>query len=43
LLNASTSARPDSATEAITRWSCSVIGSLASMSITTTSAASIAA
>jgi hypothetical protein len=42
LLKASTSARPDSMTDVITRWSCSVIGSLASMSTTATSAASIA-
>jgi hypothetical protein len=42
LLNASTSARPVSTTEVITRWSCSLIGSAASRSTTATSADSIA-
>jgi hypothetical protein len=43
LLNAITSARPASITMVMTRWSCSLIGSLASSSTTATSAASIAA
>ena len=43
LLNTSTSARPASSTMVISRWSCSAIGSLASISTMTTSAASIAA
>jgi hypothetical protein len=43
LLNAITSARPASTAMPITRWSCSLIGSLASSSTTATSAASIAA
>ena len=42
LLNTSTSARPDSSTMPMTRWSCSAMGSLASIRTTATSAASIA-